>query len=330
MKRIVHSTEAAASIAGCMEGGPCLVYGHKAPDLDAVASSVAYASLMRSLGYDCDARLAGAANRESELAGSIFGFSLPPVQTFVPRGSRLILTDHSEYAQSVDGAREASIIQMIDHHAPGDIDRDAVPFVRTAPVGASSTLVWELFSETGTELDRQTAGLLLSGILSDTHKLSKQGTGPRDIRAFGALSSMLGLGGREIDGIFTRLREASRDYAGMSDAEVFLHDCKSYEMCGRKMRVASMDWDSPSGTDEFIDRMLGAMAALAEDGEMLFAKVDLGTGGCCVLYSGDDAGTVAGRAFGAPVREGVCFSEKKLNRKLHIVPMLAAAMQETI
>ncbi len=97
------------------------VYGHKTPDVDAVCSSLGYAKLMRALGYNCKAKVSGPINRETQYIAQRFGFDVPELKTAVPTGTRLILTDHTDYAQCVDGAREATILQKIDHHVDGDI-----------------------------------------------------------------------------------------------------------------------------------------------------------------------------------------------------------------
>lgn len=79
--------------------GVCHVYGHKTPDSDAVCSSLAYAALMRELGYDCEAFVSSKTNNETNFISSYFGFDLPEVKPSVPKGTRLIVTDHEEYGK---------------------------------------------------------------------------------------------------------------------------------------------------------------------------------------------------------------------------------------
>ena len=78
------------------------VYGHKSPDVDAVTSALSYASLMRALGYNCKAKVSSATNRESAYISKRLGFALPELKSSVEAGTRLIITDHSDYAQCVD------------------------------------------------------------------------------------------------------------------------------------------------------------------------------------------------------------------------------------
>ena len=80
------------------------VYGHKTPDVDAVCSALGYAKLMRTLGYNCKAKVSSAINRETAYIAGVFGFALPELKSSVVPQTRLILTDHTDYAQCVDGA----------------------------------------------------------------------------------------------------------------------------------------------------------------------------------------------------------------------------------
>lgn len=99
----------------------CYVYGHKIPDTDAVCSSLAYAKLMRTLGYNCVAKISSSPNKETKYICGYLEIDMPVVKSSVTQGTRLIATDHEEYIQSVDGARDARILQIIDHHQEGDM-----------------------------------------------------------------------------------------------------------------------------------------------------------------------------------------------------------------
>ena len=309
-------------------GDTCYVFGHKTPDVDAVCSAAAYADLMRSLGHNCEAKVCGNVNKETVFASKALGFSIPDRIRSVAPGARVILTDHSEYVQSADGVREARILQLIDHHIPGDIDTAAIPFVYVDRIGSASTLVWELYSQAGITPPDQSARALLAGIMSDTHNLTKKGTTGRDTLAWLSLAEQLQLSPETLKGISEGMAEASRSYEGMSDEEIFLSDAKSYEIHGRSLRIGSLDWMDAATEDAFIDRMLKTMARIAGPGEMLFAKLDVSGPGCYILYSGQGAGEVAEKAFGKPVRDGVCRSQENLNRKAHVVPMITKALEQ--
>ena len=120
----------------------CFVYGHKTPDVDAVTSALSYAKLMNALGYNCKAKVSSPMNRETAYISRLFGFSVPELKTSVAPLTRLILTDHTDYAQCVEGAREAIILQKIDHHVEGDIADASIPYVRREMVGSTNTIIY--------------------------------------------------------------------------------------------------------------------------------------------------------------------------------------------
>lgn len=92
---------------------------------------------MRALGYNCKAKVSSATNRETAYISGLFGFALPELKASVVPQTRLILTDHTDYAQCVDGAREARILQKIDHHVEGDILDSNIPYVRREMIGST-------------------------------------------------------------------------------------------------------------------------------------------------------------------------------------------------
>ena len=174
-------------------GDTCFVYGHKTPDVDAVTSALSYAKLMNVLGYNCKAKVSSSMNRETQYIAKHFGFALPELKTSVVPQTRLILTDHTDYAQCVDGAREAIILQKIDHHVEGDIADAGIPYVRREMVGSTNTIICECYKESGISIDDETARIMLAGIVSDTRNLSKTTTCRIDSVAWLALTAQLGI-----------------------------------------------------------------------------------------------------------------------------------------
>lgn len=332
------------------------VFGHKTPDVDAVASSLAYAALMRSLGFRAVAKVSSPINRETVLVAERLGFKVPELMTSVPSGAHLVLTDHAEYAQSVDGARDAKIIQIIDHHTPGDIEAAGSSiYVRRDYYGSTCTLIWHLYREAGVELDEEVAKILLAGILSDTRNLTKSNTTLTDSVVLGKLREQLKLSSDSIEKLFKEMSDVAHDYSGMGDKEIFLVDYKDYDIGRFSIGIASNSWYDESTRDEFLGRLRAVMPEVAPEKkrDILFAKVDLfkpntdsllsnavskildgiseQSLGSYILYYGregfeGEAKEVAEAAFGKSVAEGLCYSEEKLSRKTDMVPMMTEAI----
>ena len=316
------------------------VYGHKTPDVDAVCSSLGYARLMRALGYNCKAKVSSATNRETAYISGLFGFALPELKRSVVPQTRLILTDHTDYAQCVDGAKEARILQKIDHHVEGDILDSGIPYVRREMIGSTCTIVYEMFREVGVGIDDETARILLAGLLSDTRNLTKTTTQHEDSVAWTALVAQLQLEDQVAE-INRQMAEAANNYDGMTDSEIFLSDYKDYDIAGKAVGIGSLECKA-SEMDDFITRMLAVMPQVMGDmkRDMLFAKIDnlvpnpnesdpdtpFVEDGTYFIYYGEGSQAVAEAIFGPSLREGVSFSKEKLSRK-QIVPKIIEILQ---
>ena len=325
-----------------LDWGPdtTFVYGHKTPDVDAVCSALSYARLMRALGYNCKAKVSSPINRETQYIAQRFGFDVPELKTSVAAGTRLILTDHTDYAQCVDGAREARILQKIDHHVEGDIKDSGIPYVRREMIGATCTIIFECYNELGVAIDDETARILLAGLLSDTRNLTKTSTQHEDSVAWTALVGQLKLAD-EVAEINRLMAEAANNYDGMSDSAVFVSDYKDYDIGGKAIGIGSLECKADEA-DDFIGRMLAVMPDVLRDNkrDMLFAKIDVLVpnpdqsdpdtpyveDGLYFIYYGEGAQAVAEAIFGPSLRSGVTCSKEHLSRK-QIVPKLMEILQ---
>jgi len=314
----------------------CYVYGHKTPDVDAVTSALAYARLMQSLGYNCKAKVSSGMNRETEYIATFFGFELPELKTSVAPQTRLILTDHADYMQCVDGAREAVILQVIDHHEDGEIAKSGIPIVRREMVGSTNTIIFGMYQELGVAIDDETARIMLAGIVSDTKNLKKASTCAADTAVWEALTEQLGISPDSMAVVYKQMSKASDDVSGMTDKEIFLSDYKGYEYNGYLFGMGSLE-SKKEKIDNYLDRLLAVMPeVLAEKGlDMVFAKIDYKVpnpdtsdpdnkyvnAGTYLIYYGTGAREVAEAILGASLREGVTYSETKISRK-EFIPLI--------
>ena len=316
------------------------VYGHKVPDVDAVCSALSYARLMRALGYNCKAKVSSPINRETEYIAQRLGFDVPELKTFVAADTRLILTDHSDYAQCVDGAKQARILQKIDHHVEGDIKDSSIPYVRRKMIGATCTIIYECYKELNIPIDDETAKILLAGLLSDTRNLTKAATQHEDSVSWAELVTQLKLED-EVAEINRQMIEASNNFSGMNDSAIFVSDYKGYEIGGQTIGIGSLDCNAEEAED-FVNRMLSVLPMVLSDNglDMLFAKIDINVpnpdksdldnptvkDGLYFIYYGEGAQAVAETLFGPSIREGVTYTKEALSRK-QIVPLITEIMQ---
>ena len=151
-----------------MSADKIIVIGHKSPDTDSICSALGYAAYKQAQGVNAEAGMTAEPNKETMFALEKFGVVAPELVTSVPAKQKLILVDHNEEGQAVDGMRDAEIVEIIDHHRLGGISTASPLFVHIEPVGCTSTIIANMFWKNDVKMSTSVAGLLLSAILSDT------------------------------------------------------------------------------------------------------------------------------------------------------------------
>ena len=144
------------------------------------------------------------------------------------RKRRIILVDHNEATQAVEGFDQAEILEIIDHHRIGSLETSGPVYFRNQPVGCTATIITQMYDENGVEIRPQIAGLLLAAILSDTLVFRSPTCTPVDVSTAHRLAKIAGV---ELDAFASEMFEAGEKLDGKTPEEVFLQDFKVF-MCG--------------------------------------------------------------------------------------------------
>ena len=144
------------------------------------------------------------------------------------RKRRIILVDHNEATQAVEGFDQAEILEIIDHHRIGSLETSGPVYFRNQPVGCTATIVTQMYDENGVTIPQKTAGLLLAAILSDTLVFRSPTCTPIDVSAANRLAKIAGV---DINEFANEMFEAGEKLDGKTAEEVFLQDFKVF-MCG--------------------------------------------------------------------------------------------------
>lgn len=142
----------------------------------------------------------------------------------MPR-KKVILVDHNEKTQAVNGIGEAEILEIIDHHKIGSLETLSPIYFRNQPLGCSSTIIKKMYDENDVEIPKNIAGLMLCAILSDTLKFRSPTCTDEDIEAARALAK---IAGEDIDILSNEMFEAGSDFSGKSAQEIFSQDFKVF------------------------------------------------------------------------------------------------------
>ena len=141
------------------------------------------------------------------------------------KGKSIILVDHNERSQAVEGMESADIREIIDHHRLGTVETMSPVFFRNQPLGCTATIIYQMYQENHMEIDKTTAGLLCSAIVSDTLLFRSPTCTPVDKAAGLALAQIAGL---DIEKYAIDMFAAGSNLKGKSDGDIFYQDFKRF------------------------------------------------------------------------------------------------------
>ncbi len=170
------------------------IFGHKNPDTDTILSALILEAIEKTMGiYKVKAYRLGEVNKETKYALDYFGVKAPELLEEVEEGRQVMLVDHNEFGQSVKGIEKAKIIRVVDHHKIANFETKEPLFYMAMPVGCTATILRDMCKVSGIKLDRVTAGLMLSAIISDTLLLKSPTTTDKDKKAVAELVNIAGV-----------------------------------------------------------------------------------------------------------------------------------------
>lgn len=238
---------------------------------------------------------------------------------------KVILIDHNNFAQSVDGLDEADILEIIDHHNLGAMGTSLPINFRSKPVGCTSTMIYEMYKEAKVTIPRDMAGLMLSAILSDTLLLTSPTTTEDDRFAAVKLASIAKV---DIDKYGIEMLKAASSIEGKTVEELIKTDFKSY-VVGDKLlgisQVMTMDIDAIENNKEKYIAKLNEMVSLNYTIVTIFIT-DIIRNGSYVLYN-DDAANIIKDSFGLKSIHQGMFLPKIVSRKKQIQPNIISILE---
>ena len=141
-------------------------------------------------------------------------------------GKQVILVDHNEAGQAVEGIESADILEIIDHHKIGAVQTMSPVYFRNQPLGCCSTIITMMYRESGVEIDRTTAGLLMSAIISDTLLFRSPTCTPKDEKTARELAEIVGV---DIEKYAFDMFSAGSNLKGKTIKEIFYQDFKHFK-----------------------------------------------------------------------------------------------------
>ena len=303
-----------------------LVFGHQNPDNDAIMSAVVLSQLLNQVEYvgnTYEACALGALPAESAKLLADAGVAEPRQIDSVEEGQLVLLADHNESAQSVEGLKSATVFGVVDHHRIGDFETAGPLHYLAFPWGSSCTIVTKVAQMLGIELTDVQAKLLLSAMMTDTLMLKSPTTTDVDRAVAAQLGEQVG-----VDPVTFGMEVfLTRPSGSFTAAEMVGNDIKMFEPAGKKLLIGQYETVDKSRALGMIDEIREAMRAYAAekgaDGIVL-CITDIMEEGSQVLLEGDTEFAQNGLSI-SDEHDGVWMPGVLSRKKQVAAPIIAAA-----
>lgn len=241
---------------------------------------------------------------------------------------QLILVDHNEKSQAVDGIGEAEILEIIDHHRLGSLETVSPVYFRNQPLGCTSTIIYQMYQEKNVEIPKQIAGLLLSAIISDTLMFRSPTCTELDKKVAEDLALLAGI---EIEEHAKNMFRAGSDFKNKTTEEIFYQDFKVFHTDENDFGVAQISAMSREELDKLGEQLRPfLMQVLGEKKlDMVFCMLtDILAESSKVIFAGNEAGKMLSGAFRVKEEEQGILLDGIVSRKKQLIPTLMNAMAE--
>ena len=238
---------------------------------------------------------------------------------------RIILVDHNEKAQAVDGIENAKILEIIDHHRIGSIETMNPVYFRNQPLGCTATMIYQMFHENNVEIPKNIAGLLLSAILSDTLMFRSPTCTEVDKNAAADLSSIAEV---DIETFATDMFTAGSNLKGKSPEEIFYQDYKKFDLGGKEIGVGQINSLDKSEQAVIKDKLMTYLDKAYKDHKLdmiFFMLTNIMDESTEVIYCGSGADKILEEAFNVKVENDSAILKGVVSRKKQFIPRITSA-----
>ena len=296
------------------------IFGHKNPDTDSICSALVKERFNRKLGYEkCVARRLGNVNKETQYVLDYLGIEAPELIEKVEERQEVILVDHNEFNQSVEGIEKAKIIGVIDHHRIANFETSEPLYYNARPYGCTCTILYKEYAQRGLEISKEEAILMASAIISDTLLLKSPTTTKHDVKAVEELEKVAGIDLKEYG---LEMLKAGTDLDDFTAEQLINLDAKSLDKDGTKFVIAQVNTVSIDDVLKRQEEIENEMKkAIEEKGLSLFvlAITDILNSNSEIIALGEKANVIE-PAFGKTLENNRAFLEGVVSRKKQLLP----------
>ena len=235
---------------------------------------------------------------------------------------KLILVDHNEKSQAVDGFQEARILEIIDHHRVGSLETSGPVYFRNEPLGCTASILYKMYKENDVEIPRHIAGLLMSAILSDTLLFRSPTCTPFDTKA---CKELAGIAGEDVNEYAEKMFSASDDLTGRTADDLLFTDFKIFEFGDKRLGAAQGLFMSRASCRQVEEMVSGCLDEAREKKGLnmfIYMLTNMRDQSTRLLYAGDGLDEVIGEAYHVEAKDGKADVSGMVSRKKQLIPPL--------
>lgn len=242
---------------------------------------------------------------------------------------QIIMVDHNEAKQAVDGIDQAEILEIIDHHKLGAVETMNPVFFRNQPLGCTATIIYQMYGENHIKINKKTAGLMCSAILSDTLMFRSPTCTPADVKAARALAELAGI---DIEGYAVKMFRAGSNLKDKTPQEIFSQDYKRFSVNDINFgvgQISSMDEEELMDIKDKIMPYMEEQLASQGINMIFFMLTNMIATETLLIALGNGAGDVIENGFDAPkLEENVYRLEGVVSRKKQLIPEILTVLSQ--
>ncbi len=299
-----------------------LIFGHKNPDTDSIASALVYADLKSKLGLNVEAVRLGEVNGETAYALDYFGAKAPRlVELVAEEVNNVILVDHNERQQSANDIEKVRVIEVIDHHRIANFETSGPLYFRAEPVGCTATILNKLYKENNVEVSKQMAGLMLSAIISDSLLFKSPTCTEQDVAAARELAAIADV---DADTYGLEMLKAGADLSDKTIEQLISLDSKEFAMGNYKVEIAqvnAVDVNDVLSRQAELESALSGLIASKKLDLFVLVVTDILNNDSVALTLGAKSDAVE-KAYSVSLENNKAVLKGVVSRKSQIVPVL--------
>ena len=246
------------------------------------------------------------------------------------RRKQVILVDHNEPSQAVEGIENAEIMEVIDHHRLGSLETMSPVYFRNQPVGCTATIIYQIYLEQAVPFTPVIAGLLCAAIISDTLMFRSPTCTELDKNAATELAKIAEI---DIEDFASKMFEAGSDLKSKTPSEIFYQDFKRFNVDDITLgvgQISSMNKRELNSIKKKIKEYIEAEFDNFNLSMVFFMLTNIIEQKTELIMYGDNSENIVKQAFDTTIEDGACILQNTVSRKKQVIPEIVNVLQQSM